>query len=87
MTLGADHRLFRSRSDFGYLAVGRQAVSGNAEMLRGYIFGLEIAAAACRSHIVSAAEKFGEKSDGVRVGLLDLYCIEREIRRQRARIK
>lgn len=50
----------------------------------GYLTGLEIGAAVCRSHIASAIRKFGVKSEGVRIGRADRYCIEREIRRVRA---
>lgn len=79
-----NHRLFKSRSNMGYLASGHANLDSSEEKIAGYILGLETAAAACRSHIVSAAVKFGEKSEGVRIGRADLCCIEREIRRARA---
>ena len=77
----ADHKLFQSRTDWGALAAGRNCLGENSDMLRGYLLGLETAAGACRSHIVSAAKKFGEKSSGVKIGRADLCCIQREIRR------
>jgi hypothetical protein len=78
-----DHKLFKSRTDHG-LYRARETVKDNPEALRGYILGLEVAAGVCRSHIVSAAEKFGERSEGVRLGRADLCCIERELRRSRS---
>lgn len=81
MMVGVDHAFFKSRTDYGVLVGGRLALSGNETMARGYLLGLEIAGGICRSHIISAAEKFGAKSSGVRIGRADLCCIEREIRR------
>lgn len=83
-SISIDHRLFKSRSDYGYLAQA-SSVESDPAVARGYLPGLEIAAAAIRSHILSAARKFGPSSSGVRVGRADLCCIEREIRRTRAK--
>lgn len=81
MQVAPDHKLFQSRTDIGRLAVAIKAMADNPVMLTGYLLGLEICAGVCRSHIVSAAEKFGPKSSAVRLGRADLCCIEREIRR------
>lgn len=85
--VAVDHKLFKSRSNLGMLAAERQILAVSPQALRGYLLGLETSAAACRSHIISAAQKFGAKSTGVRVGRADLCCIEREIRRTRAMIE
>lgn len=81
MTISLNHTLFQNRTDLSALATGRSSLKSDSAMMRGYLLGLEVAAAMCRSHIVSAAKKFGTKSDGVRIGRADLCCIEREIRR------
>jgi hypothetical protein len=81
MTIQPLHSLFQSRTRYGEIAIGLSSIEGNSSAISGYLLGLEVAAAVCRSHIVSAAMKFGEKSVGVRVGRADLCCIEREIRR------
>ncbi len=78
--LAADHKPFRSRTDYGTIAA-RETTLTNPDALCGYILGLEVAAGICRSHIISAAEKLGPKSDAVKIDKADLYCIEREIRR------
>jgi hypothetical protein len=81
-----DHRLFKSRTDFGSLAIERDVMAASSDIMRGYLLGLETAAAVCRSHIVSATEKFGPASSGVKIGRADLCCIQREIRRTKIKI-
>lgn len=86
MNVPPDHRLFKSRTDYAVLVAGNEAMRDSPAMLQGYLLGLETAAAACRSHIISASEKFGPQSSGVRIGRADLCCIQREIRRARLRV-
>jgi hypothetical protein len=50
------------------------------DMRTGVAYGLELAAAACRTHVIMMANRYGANSDAVRAAELDLYCMERGLR-------
>lgn len=64
-----------------FLRIERELVLLDPVKRCGYLVGLRVAEAVCRSHIASAERKFGPRSQGARIGRADLCCIIREIRR------